>query len=105
MNRIIAIAVSTTFLLFAVPCWAQLNSKENPVPALKAQQIENLSQKTLNEKDIKTNSSILISKSQRGQREALPNPMPEPVKEKKGALPNPMPKPVDLKSLPGDPKP
>jgi hypothetical protein len=134
MNKFTAITVSTAFLFSAVPCWAQKDSRENPVPFHKVQQVENCGEKTLSGRHVKT-KRILVSESKRGQKEVLPNPMPKPTKGKKGVLPDPMPKPIkdkkavlpdpmpkpikdkkavlpnpmprpaDSKSLPGDPKP
>ena len=104
MNKFTAITVSTAFLLSAVPCSAQKDSRENPVPFHKVQQVENCGEKTLSGRHVKT-KRILVSESKSGQKEVLPDPMPKPIKDKKAVLPNPMPKPADSKSLPGDPKP
>lgn len=108
MNRIKVIAVSISFLLSAVHCWAQPNSIQSPVSLCEVQPEKNFSGK------------IFFADSQRRLRGALPEPMPKPVEEnkgtlaksmpepigeKKGALPDPMPKPVDTKILPGDPRP
>jgi hypothetical protein len=105
MNRLKVIAVSTVFVFSTVPCWAQTNSQENSVPLREVQQVVNYGEKALSGGDTKTDTRILVSEAQTGKREALPNPMPEPIKEKRGALPNPMPEPVDSKLLPQNPKP
>ena len=109
MYRIIAIVISLLF--FVLPCWAT----QMPCFIYNAPQFEDFGETLL-----KKNSSLLVSDYKMGKREALPEPMPKPVKEnegalpdpmpepigkKKGALPDPMPKPVDTKILPGDPKP